>query len=160
MHYKDIVHTDLSKLHIECQRQSSYYLEVCDLLADANEHKSKCKKHLDYIYHYLYAKVQSSWRKYFKEKPTIDATKAWVFTNKKYLKAQDKYFKASKEVDRLIGVRSSLDHKKKSLELVISLYNSGYWSEPHLKGEVLNSKTKNRRKKTGEKLLKNKRHGK
>ena len=157
MRYTDIVKIDLSKLHVECQQQSSNYLEVCDLLADANKYKDKCKNYLEYIYSDLNIKVLSRWNKYFDSKPSVDAIKAWIFKHRKYIKAQKELLEATRKVNQLTGVRSSLDHKKKALELIISLYNSGYWSEPHLKGEVINNRTKERRKKAGKKVL-NKKH--
>jgi len=83
----------------------------------------------------------------FDKAPTKDQTDAYIHNDASYIAIYDDYIlererllRVQTEVMHAHGMVSSMDSKKKSLELLVSLYNGGYWADPKTDGGISGGK--------------------
>jgi len=131
--YADDIRIDHLDLELELIRQPSIYLKYSELTVDANFEKDRAKELLRTVESEIDLDIRQNWEEFgFDSKPTEGGIKACITQQPKYINTLSKYMNATKTYNSLSGARVALEHKKKSLELLVSLLIRGYSAEPRV----------------------------
>ena len=135
--YKEDMKINEDDLSSEWLEQPSIYIYYAETHAKALYMKEKISNYLDLVQAQLDSEIRRDWEKHFDKAPTETAIKNWILKQEKYKKALDKYQKASYKVNLMQSVKVALDHRKKALENLVTLFVSGFHSEPKIKRSVI-----------------------
>jgi len=122
---------DSNDLEGEWLTHASKVMLYSELYADCLFYRDELKRKLEYIDATLYLDIRSNPKKYgFDAKPSEPAIKARVTVHPKHYKADKKLGLANKDLNMLIEIKRSFEHRKASLSGVVSLRITGFHSEP------------------------------
>lgn len=135
---------DRDSLDLELEKQPSLYFYYAEKLAASKLEYEQEKQELEAVKAQLYMDMVSNPDKYDLGKTTEKAIEMKIATETRYKKVQKRLIELKGEVDALNAAIVALDHKKKALESLTSLWIGSYWSEPNLKGdrEVVEERSK------------------
>jgi hypothetical protein len=131
--YADDILIDHLDLERELIRQPILYLKYSELAVDANFEKDRAKELLRTVESEIDLDIRQNWDDFgFDSKPTEGGIRACITQQPKYISTLDEYMNAVKTYNSLTGAKVALEHKKKSLELLVSLLIRGYSAEPRV----------------------------
>lgn len=130
-------HQQFSKFHIDICRLEEEWVEQPNMVERASDRFAIAKREaaiaedaLELIEAQLKMKVMRDPVKYGLDKPTVDAIKATVLVQPQYREARNAVIDANYRVDKLKGDLTTLEHRKKGLETLASLWSQSYFSTP------------------------------
>lgn len=128
----DIVKIDQLALDRECIRLPEDYLKYALAAADLKQMVDSRKSDLDNTEANRAKSIRNTPGKYGIEKVTESAIKETVQTDPAYQEALARLNNAKHTLDRAQAVVWALEHKKRSLVLLVDLHGMGYFSNPKL----------------------------
>lgn len=134
--YKADLQINEDDLSAEWLEQPSLYMYYAELHAKALLAKEKASDHIDLVYAQLDSEIRRDWEKWFEKPPTESAIKNWILKQEKHKIALENYHKASYNANVAQAAKTAFDHRRKALENLVSLFISGFHSEPKVKKEV------------------------
>lgn len=153
--------TDLQRTHLsidpsileeECFIQADLRGQYAEKEAEAAEKESNCKLAVEKAKEdlsrkegelRLFISKKKNWEDEFDKAPTEKLAEGWVKNHKEYVAIYEDYIvqrerlnKATSKVNKYHAMVSSMDTKKKMLELSVSLHNGSYWAAPNTDGGI------------------------
>ena len=144
---ESVVQINELQLDKECIRLPSDYLKYASAAADSKRDVSQAKAELDVIEADLSRSIREHPAKYGLEKETQAAVAAAVILQPEYARALKLLHKAQHQSALADAVVWALEHKKRSLTLLVDLHGMGYFAAPKItpKGkEAVEQMTKQR----------------
>ncbi len=127
-----IVHIDELNLDKECIRLPSNYLQYATSSAEAKRDCDEFKAELSVMEAELRRKIVEDPAKYGLEKATEKTIEAVILSNAK-IQAKEKELRGKvHELALSQAVVSALEHKKRTLTLLVELHGQGYFASPRL----------------------------
>jgi hypothetical protein len=127
---ESVVQIDEHNLDRECIRLPGDYLKWAHAAAEAKRDADERKADLAVVHADLSAIIRNTPGKYGMEKLTEAGLAAAVLLQPEYQKRQRLLRKANYEFDIAQAVVWALEHKKRSLTLLVELHGMGYFSNP------------------------------
>lgn len=143
---RDFLQIDELRLDKECLRQPGLYMEYAEKLADAKRDLDECRAAESLIAAELSKDARERPAKFdIGDKVTEGAINAAVQAHPKLRAAQAETLKAKHAVDVLSSAVVALEHKKRSLTLLVNLHGQGFFAD--VRGtkagkDAVNDKTK------------------
>jgi hypothetical protein len=129
---QSVVEIDKLNLDRECIRLPSDYLKYANLSADLKFRVDQLKAELDALEADLGKQIRSNPAEFGLEKVTESAIGAVVITQESYRGKLIKLQRARHQQDLAQAVVWALEHKKRSLTLLVELHGLGYFANPKL----------------------------
>lgn len=135
---------NLSQLHIECKRQTGAYFRWAKRAVGAKSNADR----LEMVKEVVEAQLQAKARKYPKKFGvqegarggiTEAAVKAAVYSHPDYVEARDQFLDAKEEAAILGKAETTMDHKKRMLELLVTLHGQSYFASPRIAKALLDA---------------------
>jgi len=123
-----IVQIDEMHLDKECIRLPSQFLQFAHFAADKRRDVDECKAQLDVVEADLGRRIRDMPNKFGLEKVTEAALVGTILLQKEYKEALGNLNKARYQSDLVQAVVSALEHKKRTLTLLVELHGMGYFS--------------------------------
>lgn len=123
-----VVRIDELNLDKECIQLPSDYLKFAHLAADIRAEVDAIKAELEVKHAITSKKVRLSPEKYGIDKPTEASIGAAVIRQTSYQELQTKFGEAKHRYDLAQAIVWALEHKKRSLTLLVELHGMGYHS--------------------------------
>lgn len=134
-----VVQIDAENLDLECIRLPSDYLRYSHLVADAKANLDELRAAVAVKKAEISQAIRVDPLKYGvvdeatkDKKPTEAAIEACILTQKSYKDAQMAVTDGVHAHDILQAVVNALEHKKRSLTLLVELHGMGYFSSPRM----------------------------
>ena len=127
-----VVRINELELDKECVRLPGDYLKYAHLAVDQKRDVDEAKATLDMVQADIGKKVRDMPAKYGLEKVTEAGIQSAVLTSEDYQKALARLNRRKHQQERTQAVVWSLEHKKRSLTLLVELHGMGYFSNPKL----------------------------
>jgi len=128
--YDKDIEIDENDLEGEWVEHSTKVLHYQSAYADALHNRDLKKVTLDQDYAKLDSEIRKDWQKHFDSKPTEVAIKNYIILHPTYVKTERELMDLSHQVNLLLGVKNSFEHRKSALQSIVSLKISGFHSEP------------------------------
>ena len=128
----DIVKIDQLALDKECVQLPSDYLKYALLSADLKQEVDNRKSRLDTVEAEMAKHIRNTPGKFGLEKVTESAIREVIQTSEPYQKALVKLNNAKHTLDRTQATVWALEHKKRSLVVLVELHGMGYFADPKL----------------------------
>lgn len=125
-----VVQIDEHNLDRECIRLPSDYLKFAHAAAEAKRDEAECKARLDVVEADLSKEIRANPTEFGIEKVTEGSLSATVLTLPQYQKALKRFQDAQYQSNLHQAVVWALEHKKRSLTLLVDLHGMGYFSSP------------------------------
>lgn len=129
---RSVVQIDEHNLDKECVRLPSDYLKFSSLAVDAKRDYDDMKNRLEVAHAELAKEIRSNPENYGLEKVTETAVASTVLVQPRYQKALARLQKLKHEADLAQSVVWALEHKKRTLTLLVELFGMGYFSSPKI----------------------------
>ena len=129
---KAVVQIDEHNLDKECVKLPSDYLKYSHLAADAKRDLEDMKNKLEVIQAELAKDIRSNPENFGLEKVTEKAVDMTVLTLPRYQKALARMHTLKHNADLAQSVVWALEHKKRTLTLLVELFGMGYFSSPKI----------------------------
>lgn len=146
MSYEKDMQINLSRLEVELQEQADLVLKYGKEWSEKTKERDRAKENLAVVDSEIDAKTRKNWGELSDGKLTEKAVQGFVLKDKRHEEATEKMLDLSEEVNILSTVKIALEHRKKALEGLVSLYIAGYWSDPKVAkrdfDEVVSDKVK------------------
>ena len=157
MSYKSDMEIDLSRLEENLKEQASLVMKYGEEWAEKTKERDRAKENLAVIDSEIDTETRKNWKEVAGDvKLTEKGVASYVLKDEKHVEAQNTLLDLNEEVNILSVAKSALDHRKKSLEGLVSLYISGYWADPKVaKSSMDNIKSDERKEETQKSLEKN-----
>lgn len=126
----DIFDLDQNRLDEEWLGQSKLYMTYASQLADARAEWERAKASRDLVSAELDRDIRSNPDKYDLVKITEGGVEKTIITQRGFQTSNEAVIKAKHKVDLLQATVEALDHRKKSLEALVSLWIGSYFSDP------------------------------
>ncbi len=142
---RQVVVIDQLALDKECVRLPSDYLKYSNRSAELRQEMDTLKSEFERVEARLSRDIRANPGAYGLEKVTESAITAVISTKKEYRQAQAALGEARFQLDLIQGVLAALDHKKRSLTLLVNLHGMSYFASPRLDArgqEVVQNMTK------------------
>jgi len=120
----DDLSIDKHNLQRECLRQVSLVVYWGKLLAKRKLELDKLKAEFELIE----ARLTVSLGKAFEKKPTVGELKALVLKHSSYQAKQAEVLEAKRRVDSASAINVALEHRRKSLDLIVQLLTHEFHS--------------------------------
>lgn len=143
---------DEYRLDRECLKQPKLMLEYSLKLSEAKRLCDEQKAKLERLRAKCSHRVRNSPSDYGLERATVEAVKSAVEQIKEVRTASNEVIQRQFVVDELNGICRAIDHRKRMLELLVSLHGQSYYSEPRVSNddaETLRRSKHTRRMKNG-----------
>jgi hypothetical protein len=124
---------DIDNLDSELVRQPSRVQRIVKTLAQARLDHAEAKADLELVEAKVKKSIRKMPEKYGLAKPTEGAINEVLITQPEYQEAIRKVNQAKYDLDLLDGTLTVLEHKKRSLEGLVSLHGQGYFAAPRVK---------------------------
>lgn len=121
---------DEYNLDQEWMRQPNLYHEIAIKLADAQKEFAEAKQDLEVTKSEIEIAIRKNYKEYGLDRLTNDAINAVTSCSHEVKTCQEAVMDARHNVDVLNAALHSLDHRKKALENLVSLFLSDYYSVP------------------------------
>lgn len=129
------VEIDELNLDKECIRLPSDYLQFAHLTAECKRKVDEVKARLDVVQAELSKDIRANPSDYDIEKVTETAISGAITIHPKFQKAQKELLDARHESEMAQAVVWALEHKKRTLTLLVELHGLGYFSSPKVSKE-------------------------
>lgn len=126
---------DKYRLDEECVSQVKLYATHASQLADAKRELAEAKAAMDVVEAELDLDIRNDNVKYNLPKITEGGVKNVIILNTGFQKARRIVMKKQHKVDILEAAVRTLDHRKSSLQGLVSLTLADYYSKPHIRDE-------------------------
>ena len=138
--------------------QPSKVMEYGELYAEAVYQRDKVKERLEILESEIENWISLNWEMKWAKFPSESLRRSYIVSQEKHQKAVDELAKSNYNVNLLAASKSAFEHRKKALEMYVSLLIGGFHSEVKIKERVhqkaphvgLGSKPVFRRKSTKE----------
>lgn len=127
---RSVVQIDRNNLDKECVRLPSDYVKYAHIAADAKRDVDELKCHLDVIEADLRKQIRDTPGKFGIEKLTESSLSETVLLQSEYRKKLKELNRARHESEMAQAVVWGLEHKKRTLTLLVELHGMGYFSAP------------------------------
>lgn len=132
-----ILDINLDVLEIEAARQPKLIYKFSKVLAKKKTELNNLQKDIDLTHAQLTKIVRKKPGKFgLTEKPTESAIKSIILTISKYTDKLTLQNEIQYEIDILKGVLNGLEHKKRMIEVEVTLHGQNYYSTPYIKNET------------------------
>jgi len=136
---------DKFSLDQECVDQPTLYAKYGELHADAIQERDFVKESLDIKKAELYRKIRENPTKYgCNEKPTESAVSNIITEDRSIQDLSEELREKNHQVNVLGVAREAFVHRKKSLENLVELYLTSYFSQPRTTNQKENVREDNR----------------
>jgi hypothetical protein len=133
--FKKELEIDKYSLEDECIRQPNLYAKYAELYAEAEREMALAKLERDKVLAELDKEIRTKHELYgFTKPPTETAIERWVKANARYIAAQSERIQAGYKMNVIDGIKWALQHRKSSLEHLVSLFLNNYYSDIPVKG--------------------------
>jgi alkylhydroperoxidase/carboxymuconolactone decarboxylase family protein YurZ len=129
---KEVVRIDELNLDKECIRLPTEFTKYAFFAAEKRKEMDQAKARLEEVEAELQKEVRANPSNFGIEKITENAISAAVRGMAAYKEAYQAFLDARYEYDKASAVVSALDHKKRSLVLLVELLAMGYFSAPKI----------------------------
>ena len=126
---------DLSRLEEEWVRQPKLFGKYSAKLADAKKDLSEAKATEEVVEAEIKRRIRRNPQKYGVNKVTEPAIKEAMILHPNYQSAVAAVTEAKHAVDVLEGLVNTLEHRKRTLENLVTLHGQNYFSKPRLRKE-------------------------
>ncbi len=135
---------DLAALHKECQKQPNTYFRWAKLAAEKKSTADRLELVKEVVEAQLQARVRKNPKKYKVQEGarggiTEAAVKAAVYAHPEFVEASDAYLDAKEEAAIISKAELTMDHKKRMLELLVTLHGQGYFASPRIAKPLLDA---------------------
>ena len=127
-----VVQIDEHNLDKECVRLPTDYLKYSHVAVDAKRDLEDMKNRLEVIQADLSKEIRSHPENFGLEKVTETAVASTVLVQARYQKFVARLQTLKHEADLAQAVVWALEHKKRTLTLLVELYGMGYFSSPKI----------------------------
>jgi len=127
-----VVQIDEHNLDKECVRLPTDYLKYSHVAVDAKRDLEDMKNRLEVIQAELAKGIRANPENYGLEKVTEKAVDMTVLTLPRYQKALARVQTLKHDADLAQAVVWALEHKKRTLTLLVELFGMGYFSSPKI----------------------------
>ena len=135
--YQEDINLNQYDLEYELIRQASLFLKYSELAVDAGFERDKIKERIKLAETEIDLDIRQDYEQFgFDCKPTEAAIKAAIVQHDSHRKVTRKYIEATRVFNSLTGAKTALEHKKKALELLVSLVIRGYSAEPKVDPDI------------------------
>ena len=143
--FKAELFIDKYSLDQECVDQPYLYMKYGELHAEAIKERDVTKERLDIERAKLYGKIREDPKAYCStEKPTESAISNVIVKNESVLKLTEVLREENYKVNVFQAAREAFTHRKKSLENLVELYLTSYFSQPKVGNQRENVNKDNR----------------
>lgn len=132
---ESIVQIDEHRLDKECIRLPGDYLKYATLASQRKAETDQAKAAMEVEQAELAGKIRQRPQEFEIEKLTEGALSAAILLQPSFQAAQSAYFEAKSRHEMTMNVVWALEHKKRSLTLLVDLHGMGYFSSPKLTKE-------------------------
>lgn len=133
--YESVVQIDENHLDKECIRLPGDYLRFSILAADKRREYDEAEAELKVVIAEVSKAVREAPDDYGIEKVTVEAVNSAVLTHPRVIKYQKRALAKKHGYDVAQAVVWSLEHKKRSLTLMVNLHGMGYFSDVPMSAE-------------------------
>lgn len=152
---ESILRIDELRLEKACLDQPELYYQWARKLADARLTMDESKANLDLVAGEVNLAIRKSPAEYGlnPDKLTEGQVSAAVPQHKRYRAAYAQFLDARHELDTIQAMVTALEHRKRSLTLLVDLHGQNYWAEPRVTREnrtALNETAKDRVRRLGQ----------
>ena len=134
----DFLKIDQLRLDQEWLHQPRLYFEMAQELADAQLEQNRADSDLKLVAAELDLAIRENPAKFkLPDKPLEAAIKSAVLKSKSYFERQELLFKTKHRVDVLQAAVVALEHRKRSLTLLVQLHLANYFSDPKSRWAVI-----------------------
>lgn len=131
MGYREDIFIDKNQLDIEWEKQSSLFFKYAEEHTNALAKRDRLKNELEVVKAEVFADIKKNWKEYeFTKKPTDGEARNEVEINIDVQEINAELIEANKEVNILASAKAALEHKKKALESLTSLWIQGWFADP------------------------------
>jgi hypothetical protein len=127
-----VVQIDEHNLDKECIRLPSDYLKFAHLAADAKRDVDEIKNRLEVVQADLSKEIRAKPEDFGLDKVTETAISSTILTQPRYQKGLGRLQEAKHKADLAQAVVWALEHKKRTLTLLVELHGMGYFSSPKI----------------------------
>jgi len=131
MEFRDQIKIDINRLDKAAVEQPSLYEEWSRSWAEAVLERDRSKEYLSAVKAEIDETIRKNPAKYGWDNENKSPTEAWIANqiarNADVRKATDEFIEAQFNVNILTTAKETLDHRKKSLEILTDLYKSNYF---------------------------------
>lgn len=128
----DLVDIDEMNLDKECLRLPRDYLRAAQRSADSKNLMDRSKLAVDEMEAKLSKKIRDNPEKFGLEKITESAVKSAISIQPDFQNTMDVYLKAKHKQELAQALVWAMEHKKRSLSLLVDLHGMGYFSSPRI----------------------------
>lgn len=132
---REIVRINELELDKECVRLPSDYLKYAHRSVEARQSVEQAKADLSFVEADLSREVRAHPAKFGMEKETEKGIAAAIQSHKRYLEADKALRDAQYKYELAQAVVWALEHKKRSLTLLVDLHGMSYFSNPKISPE-------------------------
>ena len=129
---ESLVDIDANNLDRECIRLPTSYLRAAFQSAEAKKDVAEAKAELSVVEAELAKLIRTDPATYGIEKVTESAISAALTTDKTVMQAKEELGHAEYHADLAQAVVWALEHKKRSLTLLVELHGMSYFSKPRI----------------------------
>lgn len=127
---QSVVLIDEANLDRECIKLPNQYLQAAHKAADAKRDEDERKNQLEVIDAELSKEIRANPETYGLEKVTEASIASVILTQPRYQKALTRLNNAKHEAALAQAVVWALEHKKRTLTLLVELHGMGYFANP------------------------------
>jgi hypothetical protein len=133
---KAFTNIDLARLEEEWLMQPKLYDKYSSKLADAKLDLAEAKSEQEWVIADVKRRLRKNPQKYGLSKTTDAIIKEASVLHPLWRKAEKAVNEAAHRVDVLNGIINTLEHRKRTLENLVTLFGQSYFSKPKVKREV------------------------
>lgn len=142
MNKKSFTEIDLARLEEECLRQPKLYNKYSKMLADAKLDLAEAKAECEVAEASVKTEIRESPTKHGITKITESVVNEHMVMSEHYQHALQRMNQAKHKVDVLDAVINTLEHRKRMLENLVTLFGQNYFSKPSVKGSKYSDKAR------------------
>jgi len=132
MGYREDLSIDKFALDTEWERQPMLFMDWVERSTDSLIERDRKKEQLDFVKAELDSAIRISPENFGIVKVTESAISSAIILDKKFRDIQNEYSEARKNAMIIAGAREAMEHKKKALESMTSLWIAGYYADPKI----------------------------
>ena len=126
--YEGYLRIDVGDLDNEIIEYPQVYYEVSKMYAEVLSIRDKAKNDVKELYAELTFEARQDL-----EKPTDAKVEAWVLDNNEHRAAQQKYYAANFDLDRVSALKTAFEQRSYAMREIVDLHACGYMSNTSIK---------------------------
>ena len=156
MNYQKELEIDLERLEENLTDQPQFVMKYGELWAGKTAERDRAKENLSVIEAELDGYARENWADISNTKMTEKSILGYVLNEDKRKSAMEKLISLTEETNILFVAKSAVEHRKKSMEGLVSLFIAEYWADPKIaKKDIDEVKASGRKEVHQEELNKN-----